>query len=178
MFDFIKRKLAQKDIASLALQHSKKVSFLNYEHVKNVLLLSYVEDIEHIKAFKQAASMFHEQNRKVTLVVFYPKKELADEMLIENNINFLCLKDTDWKGLPKGEMIPFVENTTYDLVVDFTQHSTLQMAWLAYKSKASLIVSGFQDDAFADFTVKIPSHKDETFLAEQIIFYLRTIKSK
>ena len=178
MFDFIKKKLAQKEIASLALKHSREAAFLNFDTIKSVFLISYIDTVEQVKTLKQVAAKFKEHNKEVTLAVFYPKKELTNEMLVENGVHFLCLKDTNWIGLPKVEMVPFLDHASFDMVIDLSQKSMLPTTWLAYKSEALLIASRSLEDAFADFTIKIPSHKDETFLAEQIIFYLRTIKSK
>lgn len=178
MLGFVRNKLAQKELAELAGLHRKRATFRNFEDINKILLLADVIDIEQVKNLKRAANKFVSENKEVTIVVFYSAKELTDDMLVENGVHFLCLKDTNWKQLPELEVIPYIDKVPFDLVVDFSQEVSLQITKLAYVAQAPLIAGRDTADTFADFTIKIPTDKEETFLAEQIIFYLRTIKSK
>ena len=178
MLTFIKNRFAQKELAQLEVAHQREVCFKNFDQIKHILLLCSIEELDQIKTLKRAAELLRSEKKEVNLTVLYPQKEMTDAMLIEHGVNFLTLKDTNWKDLFVPQNISSITDTFFDLVIDFSTKKSLAISQLALLSKAPLITGRDIEETIADFTIKIPSDKDETFLAEQIIFYLRTIKSK
>lgn len=165
------------EIKTLAIKHKSVIHFPNWDTVKHILVLAKVDGSEMIPQLKSIYKLIKANNKKVVIVAYYPFKELKDEMLLEHSIYFISAKETNWKGLP-SEVATILTGVSYDLVIDVSKEACLPLVWLALKSGAPLIAGRHLNDSFVDFELKIDSLKDETFLAEQILFYLRTIKSK
>lgn len=178
MIKYIKNTFAKAEVKSLAEQHKAIVHFQNWAAIKDVLVLTSLNNTDQIKHLKTIFSLIKNEGKVPTVLAYYPYKELKDEMLVSHTIQFVSAKENNWKGLPVEAYNLFLKDKKFDLVIDVSTFQSNAIMWLALKSSAPLITGRYMNESFVDFELKIDAHKDETFLVEQILFYLRTIKSK
>ncbi len=99
---------------------------------------------------------------------------------INNGFFFSKIDLTLW-GFPKTDVIQkfLHEIEMSDILIDFSTHNHLPLSYLISLSKVKLKV-GIKKEGFNlyDFMLDAPKIMDFKFLSEQIMFYLRKLKSQ
>lgn len=121
---------------------------------------------------------FKKEGKTVTCLAYFDKKELDDICLTQNNIQFISKSDFDWKGIPGEEFIDEFLKYRYHLCLNLDLSQSDNVTTLFNLSDAELKAGkNFNGDSVADMVINVTDDKDETFLAEQIKYYLRSINS-
>lgn len=179
------RKRAQKFLSLTPREHR----FVSYDKAKKVLLLFESDYSEKNPAIRKIVLSLQEDGKKVTAWGFVDKKETASAILPDFQI--LHHKQTDWSQKPDSSLINQLQEMKFDLLIDLSLRTLLPLQYLAMYANASL-KAGIRHtdlpvyDFILDLEKKIPSVEtteteenpvDETYLFNQIIFYLKSIQT-
>jgi hypothetical protein len=163
--------------------------FVNYDKAKNILLLfesDYAEKNQHIhRVIKQ----MRQDGKKVSAWGFIDKKQVETAIFPEFRI--LHHKQTDFFHRPLQSFINELQHSQFDLVIDLTVNPVVPLQYLAlyaissFKTgirKSKLPIYDFVLDLENVATKNESSEEmvtavDETYLYNQIIFYLKRIQT-
>ncbi len=158
-------------------QKQKQPAYKNYDEIKNVLLLADAADVsvyEHIKSIKNT---FEKDGKKVGIVLFVWDKTTSDFFAKSSTVKVITEDSFKWNAAPDADVLQYISG--YDLLVNLNHATSDYIDYLTLLADAKLKAGTAQNDtALLDFMVETGETFDLQFLAEQIIFYLRTIKSK
>lgn len=178
MLKLLRKKYINLNIPKLKKQQNSKTSvFKNYDEIKNVLLLADVADVsiyEHIKSIK---NKFANDGKKVGTVLFVWDKTTSDFFSKSSTVKVITEDNFSWSGKPDSTVDSDLKG--YDLLINLNEGESMFIDYLTLLAKVGLKAgSAKNDQSILDFMVDTGDSHDIEFLADQIIFYLRTIKSK
>lgn len=176
-------KLLRKKYINLIIPKLKKQQKLrsavykNYDEVKNVLLLADVSDVsiyEHIKSIK---NKFTKDGKRVGTILFVWDKTTSEFFATSSTAKVITEDNFSWNGKPDSGVGS--DLTGYDLLINLNEGESVFIDYLTLLAKVDLKAGAAKNDqSLLDFMVDTGDSHDIEFLADQIIFYLRTIKSK
>lgn len=176
-------KLLRKKYINLIITKLKKQSksqarvFKNYEDINNVLLLADVADVsiyEHIKSIK---NKFAKDGKRVGTVLFVWDKTTSEFFAKSSTVKVITEDNFSWNGKPDDVVDRDLKG--YDLLINLNEGESIFIDYLTLLADVGLKAgSANNDQTLLDFMVDMGNSHDIEFLADQIIFYLRTIKSK
>jgi hypothetical protein len=135
------------------------------------LVSKYGRINEIIKTFKR-------EGKDVTCLAYFDKKELDDICLTQNNIQFIPKSGFDWKGMPRQPFLDEFTSFQYNLCINLNLFYSEPIETLCEICDAELKAGkDLGDKTVANLMINATDDKDETFLAEQIKYYLRNVKS-
>ncbi len=179
------RKRAQKFLSVTPREHR----FVSYDKAQKVLLLFESDYAEKNPAIRKIVLSLQEDGKKVTAWGFVDKKETQTVILPDFQI--LHHKQTDSFGKPDSSLINQLQEMKFDLLIDLSLRTLLPLQYLAMYATASC-KAGIRHtdlplyDFILDLEKKTPSTEtskteenpvDETYLFNQIIFYLKSIQT-
>lgn len=180
MIDFIKTYLRNKKINAFRARHKRTTAFVGFEKVRTILLLFDGTNLSRLGRVNRIIDDLILDGKTVKTLAFYDDKQLADICLTQDKIEFVCQRDFNWVGFPLDPLASDQMEKTFDLVLSLEMtdnvhiDTLLQMADATFKAGKA----GILKDEVLDLVIEIADDKDETFLVEQIKYYLRNIRSK
>lgn len=178
MIGFIKKQLLNKNIDRIIGAQSSEKRFLRWDDVKNIMLIFDGSNVSRYPIFNEIVKKLTTEGKKVTAISWYPKKELADSCLTQNNIVFFSKRDLNWFGMPDDHFLKTVTGQTYDLCLNLSLNHLNETSLIMKLCDATLKVSqSWEGNNDADFMLEISEDSDEKFFVEQIIYYLRTVNA-
>lgn len=167
---FIKRKI---DRLLSSARRSRR--FKTISEIQNVLLLCHAEDAEEVN---RCAACLKKAGKKVNLCVYetVPAATRNDD----SPIIYVCpAQDVTVWGFPESPVMQKVIACKPDVVIDLTRKKEYVMQYLLLRSECDFKAGiRSEEKAFYDFSVSATENKELSYLFEQIIFYLQTIRSK
>jgi len=166
----------------------RQKKFMNYSDIHNVLLLFESSLNEKNPYVNSIAKQLENDGKKVTLCGFLDKK--ISGQLVLPDFYVLDRSKINFFSEPKKEFISSLLNKKFDIVLDLTLNETLPLHYILMYANAPFKVGrkiancgllDFMIDLKTDGTVEdIGSSRygsQISYLLEQIIFYLKSIKS-
>ena len=167
--------------------------FVTYDKAKTVLILFESDVIEKNPAIRKIISSLQDDGKKVSAWGYIDKKVINTAIFPDFRI--LNNDQTDFFRKPVISYINELENHEYDLLIDLTLKPLIPMQYIAMYSKAVFKTGIHKSDLnIYDFVMDVeslmtPVEKtendepaetlvDETYVYDQIIFYLKSIQSK
>ncbi|MDD3321353.1 MAG: hypothetical protein PHS59_07905 [Paludibacter sp.] len=163
--------------------------FVNYNNAKSVLVLFESDFSEKNPEVRKIVYKLQQDRKKVSCWGFVEKKVVITSILPEFRI--LNHKETNFFQVPKTTFLNELENQQFDLLIDLTLKPILPLQYIALYANASCKtgIKNFQLPLY-DFVLDIENlitkneeletseiQLDETYLFEQIIFYLKSIQT-
>lgn len=178
MKKLLRKRYITSNISKLKKQKSQKaILYKNYDEINNVLLLSDASDVsvyEHIKSIKKR---FEQDGKKVGIVLFVWDKTTSDFFAKSSTVKVITEDNFTWNASPDDDVMQYISG--YDLLVNLNDTESTYIDYLTLLADAKLKAgSAKNNETILDFMVETGETFDLQFLADQIIFYLRTIKSK
>jgi len=183
--NYLFNKRAQKYLDETPREHR----FVNYDKAKTILILFESDYAEKNQAIHTIIDQIRKDGKKVTAWGFLNKKEI--ETAIFPDFRILHHKQTDFFHKPLDSYINELKFVEYDLLIDLSVNSIIPLEYLALYANASF-KTGIRKTIIAvyDFVLdvdKVPASDessesvqtqvDETYLYNQIIFYLKKIQT-
>ena len=172
MFNFIiKRKIAKE------LRKSMRCSrFLSFDDIGSALVFFLPEQYEAADAFIRR---LRAAGKKVTGWTYLHKGYKGE--LPEGDYRILDPKeDFDWTGEPWQETIDELLEVECDVMIDLSLRVCFPLLYL-YVLRESVFKVGIgksdEEKAVYDLTITRTEDRDTSFFADQIIFYLQSIRS-
>ena len=124
-----------------------------------------------IKAFSYLQEYFRSKSAIVRNICFSSAKESTES-------NILTGKDLNWIGFPAGGTAQTFLQTDFDLLLNVSVLPCFPLDVITALSAASFKIGwDLNGYGFYDLTINVSKNPDSLFLAEQIIFYLTSLKS-
>lgn len=159
----------------LRKQPKRQKRFPHYNEVRNVLILFESDIMERNIEVKAIRDQLMEQDKDVVLLGYADKKEVSSPILPQSRI--LGQQDFNLIGKPRPELVAALQKRHYDLLIDLTQTDKCPMRYIAMYSVADFKCGIYREHSTADLMIQTPPQNSPAFLYEQIIYYLKRIKS-
>jgi len=182
---FLFNRRAQKYLSVTPREHR----FVNYDKSKSVLLLFESDYSEKNQNIRKLINMMQQDGKKVCSWGFIDKKEVDSAILPDFRI--LHHKQTDFFHRPLASYLNELQYSEYDLLIDLTLKPVIPLEYVALHAIASfktgirkteLPIYDFVMDienvqAESESLESLENQVDETYLFNQIIFYLKNIQT-
>jgi hypothetical protein len=176
---------AQKYLSETPREHR----FVNYDKAKTILILFESDYAEKNQAIHTIIDQMRKDGKKVTAWGFVNKKEI--ETAIFPDFRILHHKQTDFFHKPLDSYINELKFVEYDLLIDLSVNPIIPLEYLVLYANASFKTGTRRTKIpVYDFVLdvdKVPvpaessetgqSQVDETYLYNQIFFYLKNIQT-
>jgi hypothetical protein len=163
--------------------------FVSYNKAKTVLVLFESDFSEKNLVIRKLISILQQDEKKVSAWGFVDKKEVSTAILPDFRI--LHHKQTDFSQKPESSFINELESLEFDLLMDLTLKPVLPLQYIAMYANASCKAGVRKNDLqIYDFVLDlehinqttedseaVENPVDETYLFNQIIFYLKSIQT-
>lgn len=180
---YIFRKRAEKQLKETA----RSVSYVSYDKAKTILLLFESDFSEKNLPIRKIIAGLQQDGKKVTAWGFIDKKEISTSILPDYRV--LHHQQTDFFHQPIASYINEIQQNEFDLLIDLTLKPIIPLQYLTLYAHATCKVGVRKMDlSLYDFmldfdnltspTDSLENQIDETYLFEQIIFYLKSIQTK
>ncbi len=177
MFQEWKRKYIDSNANSF-LKKNKKARdkrFMNWDDVESVVLLLDIEHINHALFSKLYQKVSEKKKVKVWCLIPKYDPRTGDS----ENVFFFDRKSISFLEKPNKIIVGKFLAETFDVLIDLTRKESLPLKYLAEISMAHCkcgLEKPFYD--FYDLKMSMSAGATEEQLLDQILFYLRTIKTK
>ena len=156
--------------------HKKATAFPAWDKVNTVLLLFESDLTEKNLQVKQLVKELQQQGKDVTAWGYVDNKNTISAILRDYRI--LSRHDTNLFNKPKEAHLKDLRRMHFDLVIDLSLNSLLTLRYLLLFADADFKAGRQTEEPYlADFMVITGDNDDPAFLFDQIIFYLKNIKS-
>lgn len=159
----------------LRKQGKRQKRFPHYNEVRNVLILFESDMMERNMEIKAVRDQLLEQDKDVVLLGYVDKKDVTSPILPQSRI--LGQQDFNLLGKPRPELIAALQKRHYDLLIDLTQTDLCPMRYIAMYCVADFKCGLYREASCADLMIQTPPQNTPMYLYEQIIYYLKRIKS-
>jgi hypothetical protein len=176
---------AQKYLSQTPREHR----FVSYKKAKTILVLfesDYTEKNQNIHAIIHE---LQQDGKKVSAWGFIDKKEIATA--IYPDFRILHHKQTDFSHKPLVSFLNELQYSEFDLLIDLTSRQVIPLEYLALYARASFKTGMRKTNLpIYDFVLDIEKVQietestepaevtvEETYLYNQIIFYLKSIQT-
>ena len=193
LFDKLNKYLFNKraDLYLASLVRERR--FISYDKAKTVLILFESDQIEKNPTIRKIISSLQDDGKKVSAWGYIDKKVINTAIFPDFRI--LNNDQTDFFRKPVLSYLNELENHSYDLLIDLTLKPLIPMQYIAMYTKAILKTGIHKSDLnIYDLVMDVeslmtPAEKtendaatetliDETYVYDQIIFYLKSIQTK
>jgi len=189
MFEKLNRYLFNKVAKKYMSLAPREHRFVSYKKAKTILLLFGSDYSEKNQNIHSIITEMQQDGKKVCAWGFIDKKEI--QTAIYPDFRILHHKQTDFFHKPLVSVINELQNSKFDLLIDLTLKQVVPLEYLAMYANASFKTGIRKTDLpIYDFALDVEkvrtqtesselseSTVDETYLYNQIIFYLKSIQT-
>ncbi len=170
-------KLSERIFNHYCRKHAAKShSFPTWENVQTVLLLFESDITEKNLQVKQLAKELQQQGKDVTAWGYVDNKNALSAILRDYRV--LSRRDTNIFHKPKELHLKDLRRMHFDLVIDLSLNDILPLRYLMLYADAGFKAGRqTQEPYLADFMVMNGDNDDPAYLFDQILYYLKNIKS-
>ena len=171
MFNFIVKRRIKKDLRYVA----RAKRFLNLDEIKSAMVFFLPEQHDEANAFIER---LREMGKQVTGWTYRAKKNKDMYPEIKHRI-FEEKEDFDWTGEPWADTIDELYSAPCDVMIDLTTTVCYPLIYL-FVQRESVFKVGISknfEPGLYDLTITRTKKGNTSFFAEQVIFYLKRIRS-
>lgn len=178
MIKTLKTYLRNKAEQEICQTHKCVKKYRSIDKVKSIIIIFDGTQISRYGRVNDIVKSLQNDNINVTCLAYFDAKELDDICLTQNNIQFISKIDFNWFGVPNPEFVKEFLGKQYNLCINLNLFVSQRVETLCNICDAELKVGkNFGSETVSDFMINVTDDKDETFLVEQIKYYLRSVKS-
>ncbi|MBR6017574.1 MAG: hypothetical protein IK073_03015 [Paludibacteraceae bacterium] len=157
-------------------QPTRNVAFPHYDQVRSVLVLFQSDLLEDNRVVTDTIRRkLLADDKDVVLLGYAPKKEIQSPILPQSRI--MGLKDHNFFDIPHSELVESLQRRQYDLLINLTQQPVLPLEYMTMYARADFKTGMQRDNGLLDFMVNTPAQDSPLYLFDQIIYFLKHIKS-
>lgn len=173
----IKNYFAVKNIKKVLAFQNRHVYYPDFNSIKTVLILFKSEDDEKNTFVRDVISDLKEKGKKVTVWGYLDKKD--SEAPVLPDFRLFVNKDLSFSTIPNKVLTDEFLLSEYDMVIQLCCEDIYALDYLLAQAKAPFKVSKYKDyKGIADLMIQLDDESDETYLFNQILFYLNSIQAK
>jgi hypothetical protein len=182
--------LFQKRALKHLLSAQSEPIFIDYQHIKTVLLLFESDFSEKNPLIRRIIALLQRDGKKVSAWGYIQKKEVSTAILPDFRI--LHHKHIDFFDKPCTSFQNELDNLEFDLVIDLTLRPLVPLQYLLIYARSAFKAGIHHNDKLSlyNFILNIENNGDsdptdespitpvnELYVFNQIIFYLKSIQS-
>ena len=157
-------------------QHVSQHTFPKWDKVQSVLLLFESDLTEKNLQIKQLVKELQQEGKDVTAWGYVDSKNAISAILRDYRI--LSRRDTNLFNKPKDAHLKDLKRMHFDLVIDLSLHDVLPIRYLMLYADADFKTGRQTDEPYlSDFMVMVGDNDNPAFLYDQVLYYLKNIKS-
>lgn len=179
IIDNIKRNAGLK-VLSKSLRTLKRNKFVhNLVTARRIAIVGLVNNNKDFEEINSLQKILTEKNMQVEILLYYPGKEIPQQLLLRKGINIFNRNEVNWYGKP---LIPFVEQfcrVEYDILIDLSLVEQFPIRWISSLSRSKFKVGShsYIGNPY-DLIINIDNKKEIPYLSEQIIHYLNILNNR
>ena len=159
----------------LKKQEKQPVYYLNWEKVRNIIVL-YESDIMEKNPFEKGlVKELQTEGKDVTLLGYVPRKDVTSANLPQSRI--LGQKDFGWLGGLKQEVIDDIRKRHYDLLLDLSTRPALPLKYMAMYIRADFKAGKNLGEGIHNLMIDLPQTAGKEELLREMVKYLKIIKN-
>ena len=162
----------------------RNVRFPSFDKPLKILVLFESDVMERNEVMKTIRQDLLRRKMDVTMWGYVDKKEIDSPIMLQSRI--LGQNDYNWLGKPKDQVVEDLKSVHYDLLIDLTTKPLLPLRYLAMYADADFKAGLNIGEGVHDMLISLPdldmtqdegAHIEATWLYDQLMKYLTTIKS-
>jgi hypothetical protein len=179
IIDNIKRNAGLKAL-SKSLRTLKRNKFVhNLVTARKIAIVGLVNNNKDFDEINSLQKILTEKNMQVEILLYYPGKEIPQQLLLRKGINIFNRNEVNWYGKP---LIPFVEQfcrVEYDILIDLSLVEQFPIRWISSLSRSKFKVGShsYVGNPY-DLIINVDNKKEIPYLSEQIIHYLNILNNR
>jgi hypothetical protein len=174
----LKTYFRNKALDDFILQHKSEKQYRSFDEITRILLVFDGTDITKYGRINNIIKNLQREGKQVTCLAYFNDKELDDICLTQHSIQFISKAEFDWKGVPHEEFMQEFVQSQYHICINLNLFNSEPVETLVKLCDAELKAGkNFSHTSVSDFVINVTDDKDETFLVEQIKYYLRSVNS-
>lgn len=179
LIDNIKRNAGLSALAK-SLKTVKRNKFVhNLVTARKVAIVGVVNNTKDFDDITSLQRFFIDKNMQVEVLVYFPGKEIPQQLLLRKGINIFNRNEVNWYGKP---LIPFVDQfcrQEYDILIDLSLIELFPIRWITALSRSRFKVGSMSyDNNPYDLIITLDNNKEISYLSEQIVHYLNLINNR
>ncbi|NOU18916.1 MAG: hypothetical protein HOO91_15280 [Bacteroidales bacterium] len=179
IIDNIKRNAGLKALSKSlrTLQRNKFVH--NLVTARKIAIVGLVNNNKDFDEINSLQKFLTEKNMQVEILLYYPGKEIPQQLLLRKGINIFNRNEVNWYGKP---LIPFVDQfcrVEYDILIDLSLVEQFPIRWISSLSRSKFKVGShsYVGNPY-DLIINVDNKKEIPYLSEQIIHYLNILNNR
>jgi len=143
LFREIRLKIGHSILSKKTGKVKRKVYYSNISRIKNIGIIwdaSKTEDFLSLSEFHQS---MNERNINVTILGYYPGKELPDKYTALRYLSCIRRKEISFFYIPLSEEADSFSNKMFDILIDINFEKLFPLSYISALSKASFKVGLF-----------------------------------
>ncbi|MEA1873733.1 MAG: hypothetical protein U9N51_04800 [Bacteroidota bacterium] len=177
MFKALKQKYGNYQLSKLLNRRKHTAIAVNFDHIKR---LGVIYPANNEAQFIEVKSLLDSLPNHINFSTlgYADAKALSNFHIQPAEYRFFCHEDFNWYFKPVSDIVCEFISTPFDVLIDLSEESSLPIQFVLAESHARLIAGRFQDDTLYDFMIKPTENKTDEYFFEQLIRYLKMIKTK
>ncbi len=176
MFKALKQKYGYHQLSRILKRRRHVAVAVNFDKVKRMGII-YPADQE--AQYRQVKSLMESLPPHIQCqsLGYADAKALSNFHIQPEEFRFFCHDDLNWYFKPMSDTVRSFIGTPFDVLIDLSKENCLPIQFVIAESHARLIAGRYQEDELYDFMIDNLGNASETYLFEQLIHYLKMIKT-
>lgn len=159
----------------LSRHQRKEAAFPHYDTIRSVMILYESDWMEKNPEVREIRDLLLTSDKDVVTWGYINKKEVGTAILPQSRI--MGQTSTTLFGTLTEDTLTDLQKRHYDLLIDLTQHYCRPLHYAAMHVRADFKTGRHIVDGIHHFMLDAAEEATPKFLFEQIVFYLKNIKS-
>lgn len=179
LFDNIKRN-AGLSALSKSLKTVKRNKFVhNLVTARKVAIIGVVNNTKDFDDVTSLQRFLIDKNMQVEVLVYFPEKEIPQQLLLRKGINIFNKNEVNWYGKPQLTYVDHFCKEEYDILIDLSMVEVFPIRWISTLSRSRFKVGSLSyDNNPYELIITVDNNKEISYLSEQIIHYLNLINNR
>jgi hypothetical protein len=177
MFKALKKKYGNSQLSKMLKRRKHTAVAVSFDNVKRLGVIYPANEEARFRKLKSLMESLPEHIKFSTLG-YVDSKELSDFHIQPAEFRFFCQADLNWYYKPVSDTVRAFISTPFDVLIDLSKDNCLPIQFVLAETHARLIAGRFQDDTVYDFMINPTENKTDEYFFEQLIRYLKMIKTK
>ncbi len=165
---------------SKSLKTVKRNKFVhNLVTARKVAIIGVVNNTKDFDDITSLQKFLFDKNIQVEVLVYFPGKEIPQQLFLRKGINIFNKNEVNWYGKP---LLPFVDlfcKEEYDIMIDLSMIDLFPIRWIASLSRSRFKVGSLSYTGNPyDLIITDDNNKEISFLTKQVIHYLNLINNR
>jgi len=176
----IRLKIGQSILKKRVEKTKRKVFYSNFGKVKKIGITWDASNTHDFTSLSRFCQKMHEKNIEVSIIGYFPGKELPDQYTAVRYLTCLRRKELNFFYVPSTSEANSFVNTRFDVLIDVNFNKIFPLNYLMFLSvaafKVGLSYSESNDSPF-DLMINTKSSPTVENYLDQVVHYLEMINS-